>query len=300
MNLDEGRCECGARFVGAPLLEAPSPRPALGVAFGAIGLALLSALSLWKASLLALAPVAALLGVRAIKAARRDPSRFGGRRTALVGLTIASLVVVGIGGRLVLGIPRMLREREEARAAATRAQMYHLAGDLQRYRARYGAFPVRLSDLAKLDSDRGGAEVREVRDSRDWREQRISYVGYTGGLASTGRPAAFNTDYELRSPGPDGVLNTADDVLMRTGIVVDSHEDAAAPLVPPAETAPVPLDEPKARKRASRIPGPGSRGPGSMAPDSASARPHQSEWVIASYRTPAVPDPGPRTPDPYC
>jgi hypothetical protein len=262
MNLDEGRCACGARFVGAPFLEPPSPRPALGIAFGAVGLAVVSVLSLWKASLLALAPVAALLGVRAIRAARRDPSRFGGRRMALAGLTLASLVVVGIGGRMVLGIPRMLREREESRAAATRAQMYHLAGDLQRYRARYGAFPVRLSDLAKLD----GAELRESRESRDSWEQKITYVGYTGGLASTGRPAAFNTDYELRSPGPDGVLNTADDVLMRTGIVVDSVEDAATPLVAPAETAPVPLDEPKQRKRAA-VGGPWSvvRGPWSIA-----------------------------------
>jgi hypothetical protein len=219
MDLEAGCCECGARFVGEPLLESPSPRPALGTAFGTLALALLSVLSVWKASLLALAPIAAVLGVRAINAARRDPARFGGHRTAVAGLALASVVGVGISARLLMGVPRMLRERDEANAAATRARMHHLAGDLQRYRARYGAFPVRLSDLAKLEGEPGTPE------SHDSWEQKISYVGYTGDLAATGRPAAFNTEYELRSPGPDGVQNTADDVIMRTGIVVDATED---------------------------------------------------------------------------
>jgi hypothetical protein len=262
MDFEAGRCDCGARFVGEPLLEPPSPRPALGAAFGAVALAAVSLASLWKAVFLAFAPVAIVLGVRAVRASRRDSSRFGGRRTALAGLTLASLVAVGIGGRMIAGIPRALRERDEARAAATRAQLYHLAGDLQEYRARYGVYPVRLSDLAKLEV------ARNSRESRDSWEQKISYVGYTGGLASTGRPAAFNTEYELRSPGPDGEPNTADDVLMRTGIVVDPTDDEA--LVQPAETGPVPLEEPKPRKRAARGPAPAqkapaTRGPGSLA-----------------------------------
>jgi hypothetical protein len=266
MNLETGLCACGARLVGPPLLEPASPRPALGAAFGAVALALVSLLSLWKATLLALSPVAIVLGARAVRAARRDPSRFGGRRTAWAGLALASLVAAGVGGRMLAGIPRALRDREEARAAATRAQMFHLAGSLQRYKARYGVYPVRLSDLSKLDG-----EERGTFDSRDSWERKISYVGYTGGLASTGRPAAFNTDYELRSPGPDGIPNTADDVLMRTGIVVDSAEDEAEPLVEPGETAPVPLDEPKPRKRASRGTGPEA--------DS------QDIWLLASSRS---------------
>jgi len=244
LDLESARCECGARFVGEPLLESPSPRPALGTAFGAIGLAVLSILSLWKASLLALAPLAAFLGLRAIRATRRDPVRFGGRRTATVGLVLASLVGVGVSVRMLAGIPRVLREREESRAASTRAQMHHLAGELQRYRARYGAYPVRLNDLTKLEGEPG------TPDSRDSWEQKISYVGYTGELATAGRPSAFNTEYELRSPGPDGIQNTADDVVMRTGIVVDST-DETAPLVAPSETKPVPLEESKPRKRAA-------------------------------------------------
>jgi hypothetical protein len=224
MDADTGRCACGARLVGEPVLEPQHPEPALGAALGSLSLAALSTAALWMKPFVALAPLSVALGVRAVRAARRDPARHGGVRTALAGIALASVVTIGIGWLVVAGIPRALENRREARLAATRAEMYHTLGLLERYHDTYGVYPDRMSDLSRLE----GVTLPDSRDSWD---HRIIYSGYTSGIASTSGAPAVNANFELRSFGPDGEPNTADDVVMRDGKFVDAP-DAASPSLP--------------------------------------------------------------------
>jgi hypothetical protein len=221
MRLEEGRCECGARFVGEPVLEPSVPQPQLGAAAGALLLAAVSTAAFWFRPLVAAAGVAVLLGARAALAARRDPERYGGLRTATAGLVLGGVVALVIGGLAVARVPRMLENRREAREAATRAEMYHLAGLLHEYRAVYGAYPERVGDLDRLETV---AAAPEARDS--W-ERKIVYTGYTSGIASAAGALTLNANFELRSPGPDGLPNTPDDIVMRDGSIVDAPSDAS-------------------------------------------------------------------------
>jgi hypothetical protein len=227
MDLETARCACGARLVGEPILEPPAPRPVLGAAIGSVLFAALSVASLWVRPALAFAAAAILLGVRALRAARRDSARHGGARTAAVGLAVATIVAVGVGGYLVSRVPRALEARREASLATTRAEMYRVAALVHQYRATYGAYPDRLSDLARV----GGS-----RDARDAWDQRLVYAGFTGEIASASGGPTLNANFELRSPGPDGQPNTADDVIMRDGQIVDASEGLSPKL---SVTAPV-------------------------------------------------------------
>lgn len=215
MEVETKTCACGARLVGQPILEPPDPRPALGAAIGSISLGTLSLAALWMKPFLLLAPLSVYFGARAIRAARRDPTRFGGVRTARTGVAVASLVATGVSIWVVAGIPRALDNRREAKAAATRAEMYHVAGLVQRYHDIYGAYPDRLSDLTKIEG------VISAPESRDSWDARIAYSGYTSGIASASGGLTLNANFELRSYGPDGEPNTADDVIMRDGSFVD-------------------------------------------------------------------------------
>ena len=221
MRLEEGRCDCGARFVGEPVLEPAIPQPKLGAAAGALALAGLSVAAFWFRPLVAVAGVAVLLGVRAVRAARRNPEHHGGLRTAAAGLVLGSVVALAVAGIAVARIPRMLENRREAQAAATRAEMYHLAGMLHEYRAAYGAYPERIGDLDRLE---GNVAAPDARDS--W-ERKIVYAGYTSGIASAAGALTLNANFELRSPGPDGLPNTPDDIVMRDGSIVDAPSDAS-------------------------------------------------------------------------
>jgi hypothetical protein len=224
MDADAGRCDCGARFVGEPVLEPATPEPALGAAIASAVFAVGSLASLWMKPFVALAPLAIVAGARAVRAARRDPARHGGRRTATAGIALGSAVALGIGGLLVAGVPRALENRREASLAATRAEMYHLAGLIQRYHEVYGAYPDRVSDLSRVEG------VASVPDSRDSWDHRIIYSGYTSDIASSGAAPPLNVNFELRSPGPDGVPNTPDDLIMRDGAIVDAS--GAVPSLP--------------------------------------------------------------------
>jgi hypothetical protein len=226
MVRETGRCACGARLVGDPLLEplaGSAAPPSLGAALASLGLAAASTASMWSRPVAALAPVAIGLGIRALRAVRRDPSRHGGRRTAIAGVALAVAVALSTVVWVVRWVPHQIERRRESQAAATKADMYHLAGLVAEFRERFGAYPSRLSDLKRLE----GAQAPEARDA--WRG-KLLYSGYTSGIASARGAVAVNTNFELRSNGPDGLPNTPDDIIMRDGSIVDPA--AVAPSAP--------------------------------------------------------------------
>lgn len=233
MDLDTGRCACGARFVGAPVLSPLSPQPLLGGAFATVLIALASVASLWVKPLVAVAVIGVLVGIRSVRRARRQPAAYGGLRTAAVGLALASIVSLVVGGILVARIPRAIDLHREADLARTRAEMYHTAGLVAQYRATYGRYPDKLSDLGKVEG------LGPVPDARDSWDHRIVYAGYTTGIASVSGVPALNANFELRSPGPDGLQNTPDDIVLRDGTIVDASRTAISPAPTVPVTAPV-------------------------------------------------------------
>jgi hypothetical protein len=103
--------------------------------------------------------------------------------------------------------------------ATTEATMRHEASLLEEYKRTIGngSYPLNAQEFKKvtnepLPSDYWGAGIR--------------YEGGSGYIAerevgTTGVPV---THFELRSPGPDGIMGTDDDVIMRDGIFFTNAE----------------------------------------------------------------------------
>ncbi len=223
MDAVAGRCACGARLVGEPLLDPPSPKPMVGRAVASVALGALSVASFWYRPALILAGAAVLASVSALRAGRAHPGRYGGGRIARAGLAIGCTALVGVGSWWAAGIPRAIERGREREAAATRAEMYRVSERMIAYRARFGAYPSRLSDLARLED---GLPAVASRDAWD---HRIAYAAFTNGIASRDRVPTLNANFELRSPGADGVVNTPDDIVMRDGQIVDAATVESAP-----------------------------------------------------------------------
>lgn len=223
MNAAEGVCSCGARLVGEPLLEPPSPKPMVGTAVASVIFAALGTAALWSPPMLIFGALAVWAAFRSLRASRTNPLRNGGRRTALAGSALGSLALVGLGGWWVAGIPGEIERERELQAVATRVEMYRVASRMSEYRASFGGYPTRIVDLERLGS---GHTVVPVRDA--W-EQRMAYAAYTSGIASRGNRPKLNQNFELRSPGADGVVNTPDDIVMRDGRIIEVSADRPLP-----------------------------------------------------------------------
>jgi len=230
-------CPCGARLVGAPLLDPPAPKPMVGSAVASVVCAAVSVASIGFRPAVAISLLAIAAAVRALRTARRNPLRYGGVRTARVGLALGCAVAVGVGSWWAAGIPRALELAREAEAATTRAEMYRISARLGEYRARFGAYPTRMSDLARLE---GGVVRTAARDAWD---RKIDYAAFTSGLASRGAAPRLNANFELRSPGRDGVSNTPDDIVMQDGRIVD------ADAVDVRRPSPLPVKMPASNRR---------------------------------------------------
>lgn len=219
----DAACPCGARFIGEPLLDPPSPKPMLGAAVASVVCATLAAASIWFRPMLGFAVIAVAFAVRALRAAKANPVRFGGGRTARTGLALGCISLVSAVGWWAAGIPGAIERGREQQAAATHAEMYRISARMIAYRVRFGAYPSRLSDLERLED---GVPVVAARDAWD---QRLAYAAFTAGIASRGGTPTLNANFELRSAGADGVQNTPDDIVMRDGRIVDADSVDSAP-----------------------------------------------------------------------
>jgi hypothetical protein len=227
-------CACGARFVGAPLDEAPIKIRRFGPAMTALlllGLAigLTAILTKW---LTPLALVPAWFALRALRLEQRDPAGYGGRRVAAATLTIAlagsaAMAAYGIGY-----IPRALDNHRTRRDAATEAAIHHVAAILEDYKAATHSYPKDTAELRKILT----AEL-----PADYWEKMIRYQSYPEALADSrsrnddprvlGNVTIQYNNFELRSAGADGIEGTDDDIIMRDGVFFTSAEVKKLPSV---------------------------------------------------------------------
>jgi hypothetical protein len=218
----EQQCGCGARFVGEPLDEIPIKVQRLGPAMTSIALlALVVTAALVATKWLAFAAVVVMWSAwRAVRLARRDSEWYGGYKTAVVTLAITIAGSAALAAYGVAHIPQAFENYRLRQVAATHASMYHVANQLEEYRRTVGngAYPSSTQEFKKA--------IGEALPADYW-DHSIKYQSYNGvyadssmGTTSLGTTLFSAINFELRSAGPDGIVGTDDDIVMRDGIIL--------------------------------------------------------------------------------
>ena len=208
-------CACGARFVGEPLDETPIKVQRLGPSMISLGLlALVVLVSLVMTKWLAFGAVLVIWSAwRAMRRAKQDPEWYGGYKTAVATLSITILASAGLAAYGIAHIPQAFENYKLRQVATTQASMYRVASLLEEYKLKVGSYPSNIQDFKKV--------IAESLPSDYW-DQSIRYERRTGQVAD--RSGFEINTFELRSPGPDGVIGNDDDIVMRDGIVQASTE----------------------------------------------------------------------------
>lgn len=187
-------------------------------------------------------------GLRIYRSMRQDAARFVGMSMARRGLfasaTVSGLVLLLIG----VTVPERLRQRQWGIEATTNAKAYTIVRAQLEYQALHGTVPLDIRALYELP-DQDGSIAAALRDvdpaaylprSADIavipaeKSRRIGGVSIRNASVTTSEeqpPAGLSfTSYDLRLPGPDKILRTDDDLLIRDGIIYQASEKKDAPL----------------------------------------------------------------------
>ena len=157
---------------------------------------------------------------RAGKLAKMFPSDFGGRRIAAFSMSVALLLFVSFSTVGISAIPRAIQYGRARHVASERAHFYHLHGEaLAKYYSEFGTYPQEISDLREF--------VKESVSQNDYWGNTIKYAP-AALIASKGNSSSYS-NYQLVSAGPDGIMNTTDDIRMIDGVIV-SEVDYNDPL----------------------------------------------------------------------
>ncbi|MEK6320747.1 MAG: hypothetical protein AABN33_03580 [Acidobacteriota bacterium] len=220
------QCGCGARFVGEPLDEAPIQVERLGPAMTCVALlALVVVAALVATKWLAFAAVLVMWSAwRALQLAKQDPGWYGGYKTAAatLSLTIAGSLALAAYG--IAHVPQAFENYKLRQVAATQASIHHVASLLAEYQLAKGSYPLNAQEFKKVIGDSLAT---------DYWDQSIKYQPRIGDRADrsigmTGMPA---DNFELRSAGPDGIIGTDDDIVMRDGVLFTNSEVKNQPVV---------------------------------------------------------------------
>jgi hypothetical protein len=157
---------------------------------------------------------------RAVRLARQNPGWYGGYKTAVATLsvTVAASAVLATYG--IAHIPQALENYRLRQIAATQASMYHAASLLEAYVRTNGSYPETPQEFKKVIGESLPA---------DYWDRSVRYQGYPGANAARAIKVQFIV-YELRSAGPDGIVGTDDDIVMRDGIPFTNAEVKNQPL----------------------------------------------------------------------
>lgn len=189
---------------------------------------------------LPLAVFAFWAGWRICSSIRREPVRFAGTRLAHGGLAALALTVLMFVTFIARIAPERMRQHQRGLEAGLQARLWTFQRAQLEYRQRFGTYPTELRDLRERlpDADGSIAAAIEGLDSNNYRPsvdlaslpskpksrtlrgaalRRTSAGGTTD---DTPTESISFTNYELRLPGDDKKLNTADDWVMRDGLVV--------------------------------------------------------------------------------
>jgi competence protein ComGC len=172
----------------------------------------------------------------------RGKGRFAGIGLARTGLALSLLVTVLFVTTIAITIPARLRQQEDGQKAGENAKLYALQYALLKYRSEHNTFAWELDNLTN-----NGIEDPDGSIARVVEELKKSGVSYTPrsdvaatlpkAKATKSKGAALRsvsaatsdditgqrismTSYEIRLPGPDNMLGTADDPRMVDGRII--------------------------------------------------------------------------------
>jgi len=190
-------------------------------------------------------PVTVLVtfGVRKLyRSMLAEPSRFCGQRYARSGYIASAAVPLLILILIGVTVPERLRQRERGIEAGFNAQGYRIDRALLEYREAFGTLPSELKDLSRLPDADGSiasalknvdasgytvnSEVAAVptKKPRPLRGAVILNASVAPASDETLSGGISFTNYTLRLPGVDKVLNTEDDLLVRDGVITKASE----------------------------------------------------------------------------
>jgi hypothetical protein len=180
-------------------------------------LALVVAASLVITKWMALAGVLVIwFAQRAVKLARNDAEWYGGYKTAVATLSVTVVASLALATYGIAYIPRALENYKLKQIAATQASMHHVASLLEEYKLKVGYYPKPQEFKVVM----GGSLPSDYWDSS------IKYQPGAGPIADIAirGPFVSISNFELRSAGPDGILDTDDDIIMRDGVFFTNAE----------------------------------------------------------------------------
>ncbi|MDQ1728846.1 MAG: hypothetical protein QOD33_971 [Pyrinomonadaceae bacterium] len=170
-----------------------------------------------------------------------QPERFCGLRYARNGYfasaAVPFLVVILIG----VTVPERLRQRQLGIVAGVNARSYRLARAQLEYQEKYGTLPSETKELYRLpdadgslatalkDVDPAGYSVNSevaavpTKKPRPLRGAVIRNASFTAPDEPLSGGISF-TNYELRLAGPDKLMNTEDDLILRDGVTYRPSE----------------------------------------------------------------------------
>jgi hypothetical protein len=237
LELDVVKCNCGARFVGAPLDEKPVHIKSYGHVmntFGLLAVVIMAALVFTKFFAIGAIPVIWYTW-RSLKLSRNHPKQYGGYKVLVPTFALSLVASSIVAGLTISYIPKFLQNREDRRKAAAMAPIHHQAALLEEYKLAKGTYPGTEQELREFTK-----EPMPV----DYWGHSLKYNPYileiatavpagnsrTKGAAQTQGMAGFY-NFELRSNGPDELPNTEDDIIMKDGVIYTAAELKHQPTV---------------------------------------------------------------------
>lgn len=178
------------------------------------------------------------MGAKLCAGIRREPARFAAKRLAHGGLAAIALVFVMFVTFIGATVPERLRQHQRGLEAGTQARLWTFQHALIAYRTRFGTFPADVKDLRERLPDPDGSLAATLKglDGNNYRpsvdlaalpskpkSRQLRGAALRKTSASTDDAPTESisfTNYELRLAGDDKKLNTADDWIMRDGMII--------------------------------------------------------------------------------
>jgi hypothetical protein len=203
---------------------------------------------------------------RIYRSIQQSPANFCGLGYARNGYFASAAVPVLILILIGITVPARLRHRQWGIEAGDNANIYRIDRALEEYRANFGGLPSDLKELLPTDQN----DPKRVSDADGSLANALKNLDTTGYRPSANLAAVPNkkpqqlrgavirnaslstaddtpgerlsfTNYELPLPGPDKVMGTEDDLVVRDGIIIKAAE------LPRRGTSPTSAAQPRKR-----------------------------------------------------
>ena len=243
-----GRAFCTATLGALPLLAffiftLVALLKSLPVALSLRSLILAAETASWQMKFVVLpfAIIASIIGARICRSIRRESIRFAGNRLAHGGLASSLLVALMILAFIGVTIPERVREHRKGVEAAMLAPLYTFKRAVVEYRILRGTIPASFDDIRQRVPDPDGSiavslSALDPTAYKAWSMQAradetkgpklrgAALRRASANLDDSTEPTVSFTNYELRLPGEDGVIGTADDPRIVDGVIMSAAQ----------------------------------------------------------------------------